>query len=71
MTVRLKDGRSFCDRIAYPIGSPQRPLPHDNLKRKFLNNVQCGGLSKDVAEGIFERIFEAPPENTLGDLVVN
>ena len=71
VTVHLKDGQSFSDRIAYPIGSPKRPLPHDDLRRKFLDNAQHGGLSKDVAEGLFETIFEASPKNVLGDLFVN
>lgn len=71
VTVHLKDGRSFCDRIAYPIGSPQRPLPKDDLRRKFLDNAQHGGLSKDVSEVLFETIFEAYPKKVLGDLLMN
>ncbi len=71
VTVHLKDGRSFCDRVAYPIGSPQRPLSEDDLRRKFLDNAQNGGMSKDVAEGLFETIFAAYPNYVLGDLFEN
>lgn len=68
VTVHLMDGRCFTDSIAYPLGSPQRPLKQANLKAKFLDNATIDCLPHAQAEAMFDMVFDTPSERTLGDL---
>lgn len=70
VTVHLKGGQSICESVAYPIGSPKRPLPDDKLRHKFLNNTQLGGLSRDLSKVLFETIFDAPQTKAIGDVLM-
>lgn len=68
--VYLKDGRFMTDSIAYPSGSPQRPLDRADLKAKFLDNARFGDLAIARAEAMFDMVFETPSGRLLSDLFV-
>jgi len=58
------------DSIAYPSGSPQRPLDRADLKAKFLDNARFGDLAIARAEAMFDMVFETPSGRLLSDLFV-
>jgi len=71
VTVHLKDGRSFSETVAYPPGSPQRPLPIDDLRTKFLSNTEMGQVSQPKAELLFDRLFDSPTAMNVCALVID
>ncbi len=54
VTVRLKEGQSFSRKVDHPKGTRENPLPHSELKAKFL---ECA--TRVISEEAAHRVLES------------
>jgi len=69
--IETKDGRNISKRVNWPKGSPEKPLPYNELKDKFFR-VATTVMSKDQAEEILAWVETAEKQKdveTLCDLL--
>lgn len=56
VTVKMKDGTEFKERVDYPKGEPENPLTPVEVEAKFRDLVKYAGMSNERAEMILEEI---------------
>jgi 2-methylcitrate dehydratase PrpD len=71
LEIVLRDGRSLRRELDVPLGHPDRPLPDDALRAKF---VQCAAraarpLGPAETESLADRIFALEAEGDAGSLL--
>lgn len=68
LTVHLKDGTRLSHSVAYPIGSPTRPLSDDMLQQKFMDCV-AGRMPALHAQSLYEKIIQNSRAISVSDLL--
>lgn len=58
VTVTLKDGRTVEGRAAFAKGSPANPMSDSELREKFLDCLDAGGISADSGNRAADLILE-------------
>ena len=56
MTIRLKDGRSYADRVDFPRGSGPRGIDWADIDAKYRTLVPMSGLPADRMDASLEKI---------------
>lgn len=68
VTVYLTDGQNLSHSIAYPIGSPTRPLSNSELKRKFLDCMEKGNKLRAQGSKVFEIVMNCSQQASISEL---
>ncbi len=53
--IETDDGRSFSERVRFPIGNPENPMSNAAIKDKFIRNVK-GKISDSQADKLYKNI---------------
>ena len=61
--VKLKNGKSFVERVEYPKGEPENPLSPEENYAKFLSMTTHAGLSEEKAQLIFQELTKGNEPN--------
>lgn len=68
VTVYLKSGQNLSHSIAYPIGSPTRPLSDFDLEQKFLDCMERGNQVRSQASKIFQIVMKCSQQASISEL---
>lgn len=63
VTVNMKDGRCYSERVDYPKGEPENPLEGVELYAKFSSMTSHAGMSDCNSKELFEALIEAETPN--------
>jgi 2-methylcitrate dehydratase PrpD len=63
--VRLKDGREIEGRAAFGKGSPANPMSEQELRRKFMDCLDAGGVGADAARRAADLILDLESQTDL------
>lgn len=67
VTIKLKDGRTFAQKVIYPKGEPENPMTTRELEEKFIQMATYAGKSKDYCTQVIQYIADI--ENQLAKLL--
>lgn len=56
MVIELADGRTVSEKVTEALGSPNRPVPVERVRRKFVS-LCSGAWAADRAADVFERLL--------------
>jgi len=68
VTVNLRDGRSYTERIEHATGAPQNPMSDTYLEDKF-RNLTDDVLSTEQRETLLDRLWHMETVNDLGEIL--
>jgi 2-methylcitrate dehydratase PrpD len=62
VTLTLKDGRSYTERIPHPTGTPEKPMSDDEVSSKF-RALADGVLPREQAEALLASLWDLSKES--------
>ena len=65
--IETYDGRTFVNRVRFPIGNPENPMSADEIRSKFMRNVK-GKISESQAESLYRKIGSLESVAEIGEL---
>lgn len=63
VTVKMKDGKMYSERVDYPKGEPENPLEGEELYAKFASMTTHAGLSVNKSKEVFDSLMKAETPN--------
>lgn len=66
VTVRLRDGIQYEQKVDYPKGEPENPITQDEMADKFYTLIQKAGINQDTGLQIYNYIMRADHEMAGG-----
>ena len=68
LKIKMRDGRSFCERVDHPKGSPENPLTNSEVEQKFID-LTDGILSKSSQERIIDDVMKLERREDTAEIV--
>jgi 2-methylcitrate dehydratase PrpD len=69
VTLELKDGRIYTERVDHPTGTPERPMSDDDISTKF-RALHEGVLPPEQGEELLARLWDVERVADFGELMV-
>ena len=69
--IKTKDGKEYIDQVDVPLGSPQKPFKHADIKRKLkeCNSVSIEPMSDEALENLVKKIEHLEEMEDVGVLI--
>jgi 2-methylcitrate dehydratase PrpD len=68
VTMQLRDGRSFSERIEHPTGNPQNPMSDGQISEKF-RALAAHVLPAEQSSGLLERLWAIDKQPDVADVM--
>lgn len=63
VTVRMKNGKCYSERVDYPKGEPENPLKDDELYAKFVSMTSHAHISDGKSKELFDALMKTETPN--------
>lgn len=67
VTIRMKDGREYTDRVDFPKGEPENPLTAEEFRSRYDGLMEYADVDAAVSSAVFDIVYRA--DTKVGELV--